>query len=399
GPRGSDVSPARHAPVRVHAASQPRASPPLPRPAGRLEPLAPARRRHDGRVGVRVGAGREHLPDRLPHRTPAPRRLPALRMDGRGVRRGARRAVRDRSRERAARVRAPHAARAAHAGAGHVLPARGARDARSVAGVALGDGALLQLPHLQPRLPHRASPAPRAALVEAARLPRRDRGCDPARADRLSASPPAAPPPAALTTMIAALDRGGARLAVTLPDGTTLATTDGPPAARVVFSDPADVAALARGDHLAVAEAFLAARIDIAGDGFEVMKATDVLDLDVGWATRALWLLKLRLPSRAAWNAASIAFHYDRPADFFLPWFERWRSYSHGFYASPDDDPAAAQARKLQYAIDRLGLRPGMRVFDMGGGWGSFVEYAGRQGIRVETITISREQHRFLSAL
>lgn len=199
--------------------------------------------------------------------------------------------------------------------------------------------------------------------------------------------------------MIAALDRGGARLALTLPDGTTLATTAGPPAARVVFSDPADVAALARGDHLAVAEAFLAARIDIAGDGFEVMKATDVLDLDVGRATRALWLLKLRLPSRAAWNAASIAFHYDRPADFFLPWFERWRSYSHGFYASPDDDPAAAQARKLQYAIDRLGLRPGMRVFDMGGGWGSFVEYAGRQGIRVETITISREQHRFLSAL
>jgi cyclopropane-fatty-acyl-phospholipid synthase len=40
-----------------------------------------------------------------------------------------------------------------------------------------------------------------------------------------------------------------------------------------------------------------------------------------------------------------------------------------------------------------------MRVFDMGGGWGSFVEYAGRQGIHVETITISREQHRYVSDL
>lgn len=199
--------------------------------------------------------------------------------------------------------------------------------------------------------------------------------------------------------MVDALGRAGARLAMTLPDGTTLATTADPPLAHIVFHDDAAVAAVARGDHLSVAEAFLAARIDIEGEGFEVMKATDLLDLDVGWTTRALWALKLRLPNRLAYNAASIAFHYDRPADFFLPWFERWRSYSHGFYATPDDDPSAAQARKMQHAIDRLGLRPGMRVFDMGGGWGSFVEYAGRQGIRVETITISREQHRFMSEL
>jgi cyclopropane-fatty-acyl-phospholipid synthase len=35
----------------------------------------------------------------------------------------------------------------------------------------------------------------------------------------------------------------------------------------------------------------------------------------------------------------------------------------------------------------------------MGAGWGSFLEYAGRQGIRVNGITISREQERFVTAL
>ena len=87
------------------------------------------------------------------------------------------------------------------------------------------------------------------------------------------------------------------------------------------------------------------------------------------------------------------------PPEFFLPWFERWRSYSHGLYATPDDDPSAAQARKLQSAIDALGLRPGMRVLDVGAGWGSFVEYAGLQGIRVHGLTISREQHRFVAGV
>ena len=184
-----------------------------------------------------------------------------------------------------------------------------------------------------------------------------------------------------------------------LPDGTALATTSEPASARVLFRDEAATVAVARRDHLAIAEAFLAERIDIEGDPFEVMKATDLVDLEPTRLARLWWRIRLRLPNRAAWNAAAVAFHYDRPPEFFLPWFERWRSYSHGFYTSPDDDPAAAQARKMQYAIDRLGLRPGMRVFDMGAGWGSFVEYAGRQGIRVEGITISRAQHRFVGEL
>jgi cyclopropane-fatty-acyl-phospholipid synthase len=198
---------------------------------------------------------------------------------------------------------------------------------------------------------------------------------------------------------VATLGRAGVRIAVRLPDGTTLTTTAGSPRARVLFHDDEAVRAVERGRHLALAEAFLAARIDIEGDPFEVMKVTDVLDLQPSLVARILWAIRLRLPNRTAYNAAAIGFHYDRPVGFFLPWFERWRSYSHGFYATPDDDPSAAQARKLQHAIDRLALGPGMRVLDMGAGWGCFVEYAGLQGIRVEGITISREQHRFVGDL
>jgi len=95
----------------------------------------------------------------------------------------------------------------------------------------------------------------------------------------------------------------------------------------------------------------------------------------------------------------SIAFHYERPGAFFLPWFERWRSYSHGLYAAPGEDPATAQARKLQRAFDALRLEPGMEVLDMGCGWGSFLEYAGERGIRVHGITLSEEQHRFVERL
>ena len=103
--------------------------------------------------------------------------------------------------------------------------------------------------------------------------------------------------------------------------------------------------------------------------------------------------------NRIRYDKESIAFHYDRPVEFFLPWLDRWRCYSHGLYSTPDDTVTEAIARKMQYAIEALALEPGMDVFDMGGGWGCFVEYAGLQGIRVHAITISEEQHRFVQAL
>ncbi len=203
----------------------------------------------------------------------------------------------------------------------------------------------------------------------------------------------------ALASLAARLERAGANLSVEVPGAPAIRIGAHPDAARVVFHDAAALAPLLRGDHLALAEAYLHGRIDLAGDLREVMKVTDVLALDESRWDRARVALGVVLRGRRAMNRDAVAFHYDRPAEFFLPWFERWRSYSHGFWTGEGDDPSTAQARKMQHAIDALGLRPGDRVLDMGAGWGSFVEYAGLQGIRVHGITISHEQHRFVEAL
>src|SRR5207245_1185992 len=58
-----------------------------------------------------------------------------------------------------------------------------------------------------------------------------------------------------------------------------------------------------------------------------------------------------------------------------------------------------AMTRKMELAVDALGLKPGDHVLEVGGGWGAFVEYAAQRGIEVTTLTLSKESERFLTEL
>ena len=203
----------------------------------------------------------------------------------------------------------------------------------------------------------------------------------------------------ALIALIAQLEAAGTNLTLTLPGRTPIELGRRPGAAAVQFHEATDLASLARRDHLALAEAYLAGRIDVLGDWQEVMKVTEAIAPDPTRLERWRFATRMLLRSARRLRRESIAFHYDRPPEFFLPWFERWRSYSHGFYATPDTAPDEAQAQKLQHAIDRLGLKPGMEVFDMGCGWGAFLEFAALQGIHVHGITISPVQQAFVQKL
>jgi cyclopropane-fatty-acyl-phospholipid synthase len=204
-----------------------------------------------------------------------------------------------------------------------------------------------------------------------------------------------------LQRVLAALAARGANLTLVLPDGEPgqIRLGERPETTRVVFHSRDAVMALRRGDLLALAEHYLDGRIDIDGRPSEVMRVTDLLDMGGGRLAQWAFRLRLLLPGRRRFNKRGVAFHYDQPPEFFLSWLERWRSYSHGLYRLPHDTAEDAQARKMEHAITALGIHPGMDVFDMGCGWGCFVEYAGLRGIRVHGITLSQTQHDFVTRL
>ena len=185
-----------------------------------------------------------------------------------------------------------------------------------------------------------------------------------------------------------------------MPDRTRWAIGDGEPAFTGAVVTGKGFDALASFDELAVAEAYMNGDLDIEGDLLTALKARPVLGdrhpLKYLWATYLQPLVRGQEASDKKW----IGSHYDVDPQFFVLWLdEKIRGYSHGFFERDDEPLAVGMERKFRYAFDACGIRPGQRVLDIGGGWGSFLEFAGEQGVRVTSITISDESERWMKEL
>jgi cyclopropane-fatty-acyl-phospholipid synthase len=84
--------------------------------------------------------------------------------------------------------------------------------------------------------------------------------------------------------------------------------------------------------------------------------------------------------------------HYDLSNDLYRAMLGPRMVYTCGYWANATDLDTA-QEHKLDLVCQKLALRPGMKVLDIGCGWGSFAKYAAeRYGVEVVGVTISREQ-------
>jgi cyclopropane-fatty-acyl-phospholipid synthase len=69
-------------------------------------------------------------------------------------------------------------------------------------------------------------------------------------------------------------------------------------------------------------------------------------------------------------RTADTSQHYELDPEVFGLFLDPMRKYSCALYASPSDTLGQAQVRKLHFVADRLGLRRGERLLDVGCGWG-----------------------------
>lgn len=90
--------------------------------------------------------------------------------------------------------------------------------------------------------------------------------------------------------------------------------------------------------------------------------------------------------------------HYDLDPEVFGLFLDPLRKYSSGLYTSPDDTLEDAQRRKLAFVADRVGVRGGERVLDVGCGWGSVILHFARElGCVTTGISPAGHQHDYIA--
>jgi cyclopropane-fatty-acyl-phospholipid synthase len=99
---------------------------------------------------------------------------------------------------------------------------------------------------------------------------------------------------------------------------------------------------------------------------------------------------RLHSPER---DSAAIRYHYDVGNEFFALFLDESMTYSCAIFSRGARTLEDAQRTKLELVASKLALKPGMRVLDVGCGWGSFAIHAARKHeAQVTGITLSPAQ-------
>jgi cyclopropane-fatty-acyl-phospholipid synthase len=95
----------------------------------------------------------------------------------------------------------------------------------------------------------------------------------------------------------------------------------------------------------------------------------------------------------------NVAHHYDLGNDFYKLFLDEGLQYSCAYFTKDDNTLEQAQRNKLRLLAAKLNLSPGLKILDIGCGWGDLALYLARLAdVEVFGVTLSKEQFELANA-
>jgi cyclopropane-fatty-acyl-phospholipid synthase len=202
-------------------------------------------------------------------------------------------------------------------------------------------------------------------------------------------------------------------------DGSSAGSPQAP--VRITVRTPVAVSYLAQAPGaLGLARAYVSGHLDVDGDMYTALaRLASAQNISVDFSVRmkllaqlggprvlwprippppqevrvnSKWLLGGRLHSKDR-DASAISHHYDVSNRFYAWVLGPSMAYTCACYPREDATLEEAQENKFDLVARKLGLREGMRLLDVGCGWGGMVMHAAREyGVKVLGVTLSEQQ-------
>lgn len=181
--------------------------------------------------------------------------------------------------------------------------------------------------------------------------------------------------------------------------GRSIILGEGAPAFQIGVNDRRGLVALGSLDELAISNAYLNGSLDITGNMLHLLDLRRALpERDRWWNQLGRRLIALVF-GQVQVDRRAISRHYEFDHDLYISYLQATRCYSQAVFEHDNELLDDAQRRKLDLALEACRLAPGQHVLDVGGGWGTLTEHAGRKGIRVTSLTISHMSYEYISEL
>ncbi len=186
--------------------------------------------------------------------------------------------------------------------------------------------------------------------------------------------------------------------------------TPGWPDLGLRFHDARVPGAIARNPSLGMAEAFMDGRLTI--EGGDIMDFVgfirrnnpwdgegDLDNLGVLESMRVAIMNRIDQVNQRASSRRNVAHHYDLDDRLYDLFLDANRQYSCAYWAEGISSLDEAQLAKMDHIAAKLALAPGMRVLDIGCGWGGLALHLHRiSGAAVHGISLSTEQIAYAKA-
>jgi cyclopropane-fatty-acyl-phospholipid synthase len=153
-------------------------------------------------------------------------------------------------------------------------------------------------------------------------------------------------------------------------------------------------------DEFSLGEAYVNGDIEIEGDMLGLLDARDHLSNRFRLRPWMRFAANLFLRSPLHVNQKAITDHYTLGNDFYTQFIDRaYRFYSHCIFESDDETLEEAAEHKLESMFRALDLGPGMRLLDIGAGWGGVFEYSSPRGVHVTSVTLVQDSRDYVTDL
>ena len=170
---------------------------------------------------------------------------------------------------------------------------------------------------------------------------------------------------------------------------------EGEPRFKIAIKKLHSKADLLKSTSLALGEAYMNGDIDlIEGDLYYVLDTLlshiDKFTLDIKGLKKLL-----HTSTSLKHQKGEVCSHYDLGNEFYRLWLDKTMSYSCAYFKNDNDTLEEAQMNKIHHILNKLNLKEGMSLLDIGCGWGYLlVEAAKKYKIHGVGITLSEEQYK-----